>query len=528
MEVKKKFEIFALLALAAFFSFLISRKINLAAVDLGRHIRNGQDFFAGNSGFLRSNFYSYTHRDYPFLNHHWGTGVLFFLVYSLLRFKGLHLFFLFIMAATFFIAYDLAKKKSDAPAALILSVMVLPLLAYRKEVRAEIFSCFFAISFFWILWNHKKGNISNRLLWALPIMEIFWINTHIYFFLGPLIIAMFLLERLVLSFLTKNKAVLNRRFKFIATTFVASIVACIINPFGIKGALHPLNIYHNYGYRILEEQSIWFLYRLNITHPEFVLFKMLVFLVIVSFVLILAKRTDKFPLSDFFLACGFSAMACLSIRNIAIFGFFSLPILAGNMKILLSGEKFTKKGAEMDLIFKHAFAAMAVFGILIVCAYTYRQCMRVQRGNYGIGLAAGVNGAAEFFKDKNIKGPIFNNYDIGGYLIYHLYPAERIFVDNRPEVYPASFFNDIYIPMQQQEKAWKMQDEKYNFNAIFFYYEDATPWGQEFLISRINDPLWAPVFADNFSMIFLKRNNQNKKIIEEFEISRSDFSVRKL
>jgi hypothetical protein len=58
---------------------------------------------------------------------------------------------------------------------------------------------------------------------------------------------------------------------------------------------------------------------------------------------------------------------------------------------------------------------------------------------------------------KNLKGPIFNNFDIGSYLIFRLYnkslPAGRqVFVDGRPEAYPASFFQITYILMQQDPK----------------------------------------------------------------------------
>lgn len=104
-------------------------------------------------------------------------------------------------------------------------------------------------------------------------------------------------------------------------------------------------------------------------------------------------------------------------------------------------------------------------------------------------MALNNNASAEFFKKENVQGPVFNNYDIGSYLIYYLFPQERVFVDNRPESYPASFFKEIYIPMQEKE---------YNFNAIFFSHCDYTPWGQKFLINRLNDKDWVPVFADQF------------------------------
>ena len=36
------------------------------------------------------------------------------------------------------------------------------------------------------------------------------------------------------------------------------------------------------------------------------------------------------------------------------------------------------------------------------------------------------NDAAEFFKREKISGVIFNNADIGGYLIFHLSPQHKV------------------------------------------------------------------------------------------------------
>ena len=141
------------------------------------------------------------------------------------------------------------------------------------------------------------------------------------------------------------------------------------------------------------------------------------------------------------------------------------------------------------------------------------------------GLVPGINGSAEFVKLMNIQGPMFNNYDIGGYLIFNLFPRVKVFVDNRPEVYSVSFFKDVYVPMQENDEAWRSTDRQYDFNVIYFYRYDLTPWGQNFMISRLRDPEWAPVYVDLFTIVFLRRNEQNKRIIDALELPRSMFQV---
>jgi hypothetical protein len=98
-------------------------------------------------------------------------------------------------------------------------------------------------------------------------------------------------------------------------------------------------------------------------------------------------------------------------------------------------------------------------------------------------------------------------------------------VDNRQEAFPPDFFQKIYIPMQEKMAVWRDSQAKYGFNVIYFYRQDITPWGQGFLVDRINDPLWAPVFVDNYSIIFILRYCIDQNIIYRFELPKSMFSV---
>ena len=81
--------------------------------------------------------------------------------------------------------------------------------------------------------------------------------------------------------------------------------------------------------------------------------------------------------------------------------------------------------------------------------------------------------------------------------------------------------------MHESEDKWHELDNKYNFNVIYYYRHDNTEHGQPFLIRRLQDPEWAPVFVDNWTIIILKRNQQNSSIIKRFELPPSMFSVRK-
>jgi hypothetical protein len=79
--------------------------------------------------------------------------------------------------------------------------------------------------------------------------------------------------------------------------------------------------------------------------------------------------------------------------------------------------------------------------------------------------------------------------------------------------------------MQESDESWNRLSLEYSFNVIFFSMNDATNWGQDFLVKRAKDAQWAPVFANQEAIIFLKRNEKNKELISKFEIPKDRFRI---
>ena len=498
--------------------FLFAHKINLVTADLGRHLKNGELFFQTWQP-IKTNFYSYTAPDFPVINHHWASGALFFLIWKFAGFGGLQLFFILLNLAAFLICFGIARRHVGVGLAALLSLPVIPLLAERTEIRPEALSYLFAALFFWILLSVRGGTRSPKLLLALPLIVVLWVNSHIFFFLGIAIIGAFWVEAIIAQ-------PQRRLLKPFSLALAATSLATLVNPFGITGATAPFTIFQNYGYRIAENQSVWFMSRLS-ARPSIYIFEFAFLILAVSVLLFLIKkwRTARSESAYLFLAAGFSAMAWLQIRNFLLFGLFMLPITAVCIKKTFPNAIKKLVALYQQTLQQAVLILLLLVGLLLVSSNLTRfvPYWRV----FGFGLEAGNDHAARFLKDKNIEGPFFNNYDIGGYLIFYLFPKERVFVDNRPEAYSAEFFNNIYVPAQEKNEVWEKLAAQYQFNTIVFAYRDATPWGQKFLIERVNDPAWAPVFADDYVIVFLKRTGKNSALIKAHELPKSMFSVRK-
>ena len=119
----------------------------------------------------------------------------------------------------------------------------------------------------------------------------------------------------------------------------------------------------------------------------------------------------------------------------------------------------------------------------------------------GLGFEENVKGAMDFVLANGLPKPIYNNFDIGSYVFYRGYPKYKVFVDGRPEAYPAQFFTGVYIPSQSDYKNFKEVEEIYQFKTIIFSHTDQTPWGRNFLQNVVKDSEWKAVYVDDFMIV---------------------------
>ncbi|MDD5489573.1 MAG: hypothetical protein PHP25_02760 [Candidatus Moranbacteria bacterium] len=494
---------------------MYARKIDLATADLGRHIKNGEwvvehkfNLRDKNSP-LFENYYSYTNPDFSAINHHWGSGVVFYYIWKLFGFNGLSLFYILLSLAAFSIFFWIASRESNFTLTALLAFSLAPLMAERTEIRPEVWSVLFSAVFLFLLWKYSRGKMSWKWLLLLAPLQIVWVNFHVYFFLGLFLAGTFWfseIARIVFQKLTDEE--FAKKIKMVKVlTFMLFLVslASLVNPFGLEGLLYPLKIFKNYGYTIVENKSVSFVENYGVMNPNFALIKAVLILTVLSFVLLLFVNRKKIFLAHLIFAVFFGVMGWVAIRNFTLLGFFALPVLAYNCHAVFGQKEGEKNFAKENGI---AILYITVAAIGLWCNFKY---VSAHWEKMGIGLEPGVAKSAEFFQKENIRGPIFNNYDIGGYLIFFLPEGEKVFVDNRPEAYPDAFFSQVYKPMQENADIFKKVDQEYNFNTVFFYSHDITPWGMNFLKIIQENPEWAKVFGDDYAVIY-------KKITRESEL----------
>lgn len=570
-EAKTNFWWWAAVSLVVATFFL--QLTNFTASDLGRHLANGRLILEEKSVF-GNNRYSYTHSDFTVTNHHWGFGVLVYVIYQLASFEGITVFISLLTAAAIFLMTQASywntvswralyqnnmNWRASRFTTLLALLIVVPLFTARTEARPEILSLFLVAVFYWTLTACQLKKIP---FWAtasilLPA-QVLWVNTHLFFPLGLLVWGWFALNTLLsaraLSSHTLSSRTLSSRTRSLNTLSlpitstkrklkmfalgVGLVIATLTNPLGLTGALEPLTIFENYGYQVAENQSILFFWQRGETSA---LHWYVVGVIALGIVLIgthawqFIRQTQKSGWATIlvgalvFMVGSFFAFDM--IRLIPFWGIISLPVLAlllGSLPVSWTTYLDKWQNASPPVLMTSSIVG---FGLLVMMVGSGLFVPRLT--NFGLGLSPGAQQAGLVLDDLLAReqageidlGKIFNNYDVGGYLIYHLYPTNQVFVDNRPEAYPAEFFTNYYIKAQEDDQKWQQLVELYDLGLIVFYRHDLTPWGQNFLIQRVQDQDWAPIFVDNYMLIMIKDKPQNRNFIEEWQLPREIFVV---
>jgi hypothetical protein len=339
-----------------------------------------------------------------------------------------------------------------------------------------------------------------------------WINLHVAFVFGFLLLGIFCIKVAV-----ADGFAWRSRLGLLCGISLAATIAALANPSGLTGLLYPLGILSKATrYPVAEFASLSVIRARGLWAWEYELFVLLLLCSLVT----IALRWRSVPRPDAALLLVLGSLAVMQVRSIPIFLLVMIPVLAGVLRAMVPVPVPAKrqKVVPSEPAWPR-YASAACVGVGLLCSLAvYRE----RSASAHLGLKPGTEAPVAFLRANNIHGPIFNDFDIGGYLIFNLFP-ERVFVDGRPEAYPDGFFDKIYIPALSDDRVWQAQDEKYNFQTIVISMQDGFPGVEEFILTRVRDEQWAPVYADAYSIIFVRRTEANTAVIEKYQIPRERF-----
>jgi len=481
---------------------LFSAIHNSADRDLWHRLAVGALFFQ-TGWVLKHDIFAYTPTKDLWVDHEWGSGVIFYFLshnfgdYGLIALKVLIAFTVLtvILAANHLISSD---KKYRIGFYIITLTGLWP--GFGSTIRCQLFTYLFFTLWVYILERIRRGE--NRLIWIFPATMLLWVNLHGGFVAGFGLLVLYALGELL------NKKNPVKYLGIISLTLPVTL----INPYGIKFWHYMIEAITMPRPYITEWEPLNLLGSVN----DWLGYKILLVIAIFSFGYKLISKDKKLDWTEitlllvtFILSLRQERQAIffVIIASIFIYKHFYTAINA------LFGEYLDKfknlfSESQYDLI---NFTRQAVVFIFIIVVGIYNSIITPPK-DYPVN-------AVEFIKTNNLKGNLLVPFNWGSYSLWKLYPQCLVAIDGR---YEETYSNEVYIDISNFffsfEPTQKVLD-KYSADIILI--EANTKTNNK--LKTLKD--WKVIYQDKYSAVFIPSSiKKNEWILPDKNI---DYSKNK-
>ena len=480
--------------------FTVSGSFLLGDGDTGYHIRAGE-IILKDLAVPRHDPFSFITPPLPWTAHEWLSEVVMAIVHKPLGMPGIVFFFALLLATTYWLLFRWIRS-SGRNILVDLLILILVLLSSRIHwlARPHAFSLLLIVLLYQVLILHQEDR--GNYLYVIPPMMLLWVNLHGGFIAGFLFIGIFLSGHFW-GFLTANeeeRSVFKNKGKQLFLVFVASVLAACVNPFGVHAFLFP--------FRVVSETYLMDHVQ-EFLSPNFHGFAPYRYFLLFLIGMLGLSKT-RLILSELVLILLFTSMSLYSMRYIPLYAIVCAPILSRHGYILIQESKgrcsrlFKERSGVYGQIDASAKGYAIPLAVLVVIA----------------GLAAGKipvrfpektapTAAIDFLRANPIRGNMFNNDEIGDYVIYWLYPRYKVFMDGRLDMYGEPIIKEYY-KVVGIEQGWKDVLDKYDISYIFYYTDSVL------VRHLLTDEGWRQIYSDNVASIFLRNIPENAEAIARY------------
>ncbi len=460
--------------------------------DLGFHLRTGQWIYQ-NHRLPAQDAFTYTASSREYLDMEWLYQGAVYLIWRLGDYALLSISHTLLALAAFGLLWFRLRETGASPWSGVLLFLTAVLACEpRFRVRPEILTWVFLSLDLWILESRLQRK--RDLLYLLPVIQLFWVNTEGLFFLGPAVIAIYLIA----SFSSSPKADPK-----LIRYGVLSAAACLANPYLIRGALFPFSLLSTlsssniFKYTVQEFQPPWSFTPSPWTPAPSFLWAYKFFCFFLIFFLLGTSKNRK--IHEWLIAVFFFLISAMAVRNIPLFLIACAPLAAAAWKDW-KGPRLQK--FQETLLFKPWTSVILVLFLLVFSAGIVTNAHYVSNrltDRFGWGLDAHSQPvqACRFLTENHLDGKILNDLDDGDWIEW-LTP-QKTFIDGRLELMGRDFLTQYFQAQAPGGLAPLLG--QYQPDILFFNPLLVPQWST--LLQ--NRPDWRLVYMDSLNAIYLKR-----------------------
>ncbi len=438
----------------------------------------------------------------------WLFHVLTYLVYTLGSWNGLVAAQVAMALAVFaVIARRHARAGIHPLSSAALLVAAAMVARERFMFRADFFALIPAVLFYVSLARlFESGELRRRDLLAAGGVVVLWVNTH-----GSFPVALAILGAFVVDASIRRDVPRSRVFAAVGTIAVASV----LNPYGFVSFLQPFRFLMGGSASAPQAEFLSPFAPADLEHVSVVAYKVLLAGAIV--LLVAAHRTVR--VRDALILAALGALSATGIRYIALFAVFCALLLPVQLETVRAWIAARLPSASRDRLSRGievaaaAALALSIAGIAqaSVTNGIYRYDAISRRAGFGLSDLAYPVGAAEFVDRSRISGAMFNDYSIGTYLNFRLFPARRTFIDGHTYT-PESL--QAYRQVMAMATPYAGVVDRFGIN--YFILSHKVGETRDLIAKLYHDEQWALVYLDEIAVVFVKRVPENDALIARF------------
>jgi hypothetical protein len=487
-----KVAVFLTLWLFAIVFFI--KSVSFIDPDFGWHYRIGEYILT--HGIPRTDIYSYTMPDFPYVEHEWLADVITYVFYQNIGYYGLAFFYTIIAILTLYILYQQTKRlvsiqperTGEANAfqnALQRSWLSLIPILFTGEIfilyggiRDQVIPWLLAVLILWICNTRHKWKYTRYLI---PIIIILWVNTHGSFPFGIAITAMYVITHAIKA---------KRIYWQDTLVLILCGLATLINPYTwqIWGEAWRVEFMTSWHGTIEEWEPA--LYMIICSFDFFVPISLI-------FIWLYKKEYSLFSLLLYSVSL---LMALSANRHIPLWAITAfLPTTAGLGHL----QKQLQPYPEGEKSYHQIYLMLLLITIAGVGVDTWQTPPN--------GQTAYPEKAIHYLQTHPVKGHLFTDYNWGGDIIWHL-PGVKTFVDGRmpswqfPTKNPHESTNAYqeYLDILLGKETLSFAARKYDIYTILWPNIDNHSKNQSILrwLQAIHNAGFKKVYQDNIAVIY--------------------------
>ncbi|HUN54471.1 MAG TPA: hypothetical protein VMU29_04880 [Smithella sp.] len=457
---------------------LLKYPVDRVDYDLWWQMAIGKYYITHHTLIMNSSVFSWTPTDPTWIYNTCLGSIVVYLFYNFMGGFGLWLFQWLIFLGVFLSFYlflRLIRQRLDVTSATLIAAIGIACSLACRFYKPELLS---TLLFSWIVFIFFCVKITRRkfLFYLYPLIFALWVNLHGAFVVGLVFLALAFIGEFLNRIFFSEESFTTKELVHFGVACVLSGAATLLNPYGINYLICVYNIVTSDSSYVGKLHSkyinayvgLWpFLKNTGVSLLDASLTAWIMTVMILTVFILSIHELAKKRLCDFALLITSCALYWKGMETSRASYFFPITFFFVFFYLLIYRLKLKSIPGRSTVFALLIF----LFFSVSVSYFKIRYCTDAEW--FGAGLDNFVpKDEVAFLKKYHLEGQIFNDYVIGGYLVWDLYPDYKVFIDPRGGLYRNQVFPDYmdFTTRPATAEAIHQFTKKYPFKIAIIHY----------------------------------------------------------